>query len=352
MTIVSTNRETNFIFDHNNQQLIVTAGVTFAVEGTYAITDSTAGPAAAFDSCRVNNSGSVYCNNIAVVMYGVDATVINYASGSLVGANGVLFGADRGHLDNLGFIHGDSIGVSLQGEGQIIFNSGTIDAANVAIFANGSTSFTLVNDGVIRGRGAAIQVGGPNELGATINNTGRIFGDISLSDGACSIRNTGRIDGLTIFGRQGDRFDGRGGESGDVWSGDGNDSLWGGAGDDTLWAGGGADRLKGGAGADTFVYTSVTESRGVAIDVIHGWDATDVVDLSDIDTKPGKAGVQHLAFGGAIGAADPVGEGKVQYFKQGGDTYVVADVNGDGHADLTVRIIGTFNLDAGDFVLG
>ena len=75
-------------------------------------------------------------------------------------------------------------------------------------------------------------------------------------------------------------------------------------------------------------------------------------DLSEVDANPGRTGIQHLTFGGQIAPGDPVGNDKVEFYKQAGNTFVVADINGDGVADFTVKILGLFTLDAGDFVLG
>jgi Ca2+-binding RTX toxin-like protein len=351
MTIISTNRETPFVFDHSHQQLIVTAGVTVAVEGANAVSDA---GASNYDYCTVANSGGLYSSTaLPVAMFGFGATVINYASGSLVGDGGVYFGGENAYLKNMGYIHGAAYGVHVEGLGAVLSNSGEITGGSYGIQVASGASFTLDNSGLIQGDSLAL-VGGDGASWAKVYNTGRMIGQVLLYDaGFCVLHNSGQIEGSVTFQGGDDRFDGRGGEvTGQVAGGGGADTLWGGAADDTLWGGLGGDRMKGGGGADAFVYTGVAESRGAAIDVIGGWDASDVLDLSQIDVNNAKAGIQHLSFGGLIGAADPVAEDKVQYYKQAGGTYVVADVNGDGHADLMVRIVGLFNLDANDFVLG
>jgi Ca2+-binding RTX toxin-like protein len=186
-----------------------------------------------------------------------------------------------------------------------------------------------------------------------LTNTGLIVGEARLSSGAANlVRNSGVIEGEVLLGNAEDKYDGRGGEAGRVIGFEGADTLIGGGGEDILVGGLGADRMKGGADADVFVYFALADSRGKAIDVIRGWDAADAIDLSFVDANPGKAGTQHLTFGGLIAAGDPVGNDMVQYYRKGGDTYVVADVNGDGTADFLVRIVGVVTLDEPDFVLG
>lgn len=353
MTIISSDRETAFTFDHPHQQLIIKAGVVVTSEGVYTVSDSASGFGAALDYCVVMNSGEVTSAFTAVSMYGFQAQVINYATGSIVGTTGVDLAQDAAYLDNMGYIHGVTNAVFVDGTGAIISNAGTITSGSYALHIAQNVSFVLENSGLIEGGTLALAMNGPGASYAKIYNTGRMVGDVLLWDASfCLLRNSGAIQGVVSFGGSDDRFDGRGGESGQVSGNAGADTLWGGAQDDTLYGGVGADRLKGGAGGDTFVYSSVTESRGSQVDLIKGWDALDALDLSQIDAQPGKAGIQHLTFGGQIGAADPIGNDKVEYYKQGGDTYVVADTNGDGLADMTIKIAGVVTLDAGDFVLG
>ena len=57
-----------------------------------------------------------------------------------------------------------------------------------------------------------------------------------------------------------------------------------------------------------------------------------------------------MEFGGLVNPADPLSVGKVGYYKQGGDTFVVLDTSGDGTADFKLQIHGTFTLTAGEFL--
>jgi Ca2+-binding RTX toxin-like protein len=139
-----------------------------------------------------------------------------------------------------------------------------------------------------------------------------------------------------------------------ITGGGGADTLIGGTGDDTLNGGAGTDRLDGGKGPDddTFVFSAVADSAPTTHDTIaKHWGPTDVIDVSALDADRAAHGNQAFAFAGQINAGDPIAAHSIQYYQQGGDTVVVADVNGDGHADFEVVIHGTFTLTAGEFVL-
>ena len=43
--------------------------------------------------------------------------------------------------------------------------------------------------------------------------------------------------------------------------------------------------------------------------------------------------------------------GMLKYYQTGGNTYVVASVDDDGHADFQIEIIGLHTLTAGNFIL-
>jgi Ca2+-binding RTX toxin-like protein len=204
-----------------------------------------------------------------------------------------------------------------------------------------------------------------------LDNSGRIIGAIDLvSGGSCQVTNSGEIRGSVAFGADADYFDGRGGTvTGLVAGNGGNDLIIGGGLDDELRGDAGGDRLKGMAGDDTvnggasrdimnggrgddlFVFWKSSDSRPSAPDLIQGWDAGDVLDVSLLDANTGVAGQQHLVFGGSIAAGGPVDTGKIEFFQQGGDTFVVADMTGDHVADFEIRIAGVFTLNRGDFAV-
>ncbi|HEX8232655.1 MAG TPA: hypothetical protein VF559_04830 [Caulobacteraceae bacterium] len=349
MTIISGDRQTPFVFDHDNQLLVVEAGANLVVAGGYTVTDSEGSTVR--NGCTLGNFGSIYNNFTAVLMTGQNATVINHASASIYGADGVVLFGPGAYLDNQGSIHGQLIGVSSGTSSGRITNSGVI-SGGIGVFVATEGHLLLENSGEIRGSADAVRYqDGSGYL--DIVNSGSMYGGLNLdSAGFCNVRNSGVIEGGVLFGSSDNTYDGRGGAGGLVDGGDGADSLRGGADEDTLQGGLGADTLRGGAGEDVFVYHAVSESRGKTIDLIRAWDSADLLDLSGIDADSGAKGRQQLVFGGQIGSADPVASGKVQYYRQDGDTYVVADVNGDAKADLKLEIAGLVTLNSGDFILG
>lgn len=130
----------------------------------------------------------------------------------------------------------------------------------------------------------------------------------------------------------------------------GNNVLIGGAGNDTLIGGLGADSLTGGLGADHFVYGAVADSPfSGAVDAINDFSHADgdKIDVSGIDAITG-------------GADDPFTfvahftnhPGELEVLTVGTNIYrVLADINGDGTADLQITVHSTTSLVAGDFIL-
>ena len=136
----------------------------------------------------------------------------------------------------------------------------------------------------------------------------------------------------------------------------GNDRLGGFFGEDTLYGGLGKDTLAGGSGEDTFLYKSIKESTVKDFDTILGWDHTgnnnpwvDTIDLSQIDANTKLAGNQDFAW---LGAKEFTGHaGELRYERGAHSTMVYADVNGDGNADMAIRINDSVKMFAGDFIL-
>ena len=118
----------------------------------------------------------------------------------------------------------------------------------------------------------------------------------------------------------------------------GDDVINGGAGNDIIDGGVGFDTLTGGAGADTFVFSSLSGSTNAKPDLIMDLTSEDKIDLHSLDADTKTTGDQafHLvsAFTGAVG------ELKVTYDSSIGKTVVAMDVNGDGYADSTIKIVG------------
>jgi serralysin len=126
----------------------------------------------------------------------------------------------------------------------------------------------------------------------------------------------------------------------------GNDTLVGGAGADILHGQAGRDILTGASGRDTFVFQSISESRGSARDVIRDFTrGADRVDLRNIDANTEVSGNQAFSF---IGRAEF--SGKAGQLKFSG-AVLSGDVNGDAIADFQVAISGRSVLSKSDFYL-
>lgn len=211
---------------------------------------------------------------------------------------------------------------------------------------------------VIRGENLAISQGNPVKgtiFGLEVTNgkepvlslTGLKLSVAKIND----LVEDGNESGLAALFKQ--AFNGPdklyGGDQDDTLMGfDGNDLLKGGRGDDSLHGGKGNDKLMGGigaddlfgdAGADRFVYASVTDSNErLGTDTIFDFSrkSGDRIDLAGIDANSLSAGNGRFSF---IGTKDFTGKaGELRYEKIDGETLISGDTNGDGRADLTLRL--------------
>lgn len=145
-----------------------------------------------------------------------------------------------------------------------------------------------------------------------------------------------------------------GGAGHDTISGSaGKDRLMGEGGNDRISGGSGADSLYGGAGADTFVFTAVKDSTGseTGRDTIYDFKQTqkDKIDLKAVDANTKSSGDQAFKFIGTDSFHKKAGE--LRYEKKSGDTFIFADVNGDGKADFSIKLDTSVSLKATDFIL-
>ncbi|WP_199229397.1 M10 family metallopeptidase C-terminal domain-containing protein, partial [Azospirillum sp. TSO22-1] len=141
------------------------------------------------------------------------------------------------------------------------------------------------------------------------------------------------------------------GDSGNdvLLGGTGADTLYGGTQNDTLRGGLGADSLYGGTGADVFVYASLQDS-GTDADAIRDFSLTELdrIDLSAIDANALTADNDAFSY---IGTAAFTGVAGQLRCEVGTNTWIRADVNGDGVSDLNIMLAGAYTLSASTFTL-
>ena len=163
-------------------------------------------------------------------------------------------------------------------------------------------------------------------------------GDDSLSGGES-------VGADTIGGGAGaDTLSGGGGDD-TLRGGTDADRIFGDAGLDLIFGGRGKDRLTGGSEADTFVFRSAGDStkQPIGRDVITDFsvDDGDLIDISGLRFD--------LDF---IGKHKFTGDkGEVRTEKDGGKTFVWADLDGDKKADFGITINKLISLHESDFVL-
>ncbi len=159
----------------------------------------------------------------------------------------------------------------------------------------------------------------------------------------------GDASGNTLPGGTGDDFVDAGDGSDFVNGLDGGDLILGGAGADYLAGGTGNDLIRGGAGAD-FMYGGAGDNRFVfgdgdlaadinATDQITGFRlfGADLLDLSEIDAVVGGRddAFTFIGTGAFTGQA-----GELRYQASGAYTDIWGDVDGDGAADIALRLYG------------
>ncbi|MBR0558156.1 endo alpha-1,4 polygalactosaminidase [Ciceribacter sp. L1K23] len=184
---------------------------------------------------------------------------------------------------------------------------------------------------------------------------------IRPTSGANTLRGSNLADTIDGLGGN-DRISGRngndtlkGGTGNDtLFGGGGADKIWGGSGNDVIQGGHGADRLSGGTGQDRFVFKSVAETTFASAgrDTILDFSRAqhDKIDLSAIDANTTRGGNQSFTFIGSHGFHGKAGE--LRFQKISGDTHILADVNGDGRADLAVVLKNLLlTLSKTDFIL-
>jgi hypothetical protein len=119
-----------------------------------------------------------------------------------------------------------------------------------------------------------------------------------------------------------------------------------------MFANGGKNVFEGNGGADSFVFakgtTGKTEAKTDRIGDFSQADG-DIIDLSPWDANSKKSGNQAFDF---IDTQKFHGDaGELRYVKDGADTWIEADTNGDKKADLMIHLDGSITLVGTDFDL-
>ena len=127
----------------------------------------------------------------------------------------------------------------------------------------------------------------------------------------------------------------------------GADTLSGLGGNDSLTGGLGTDILTGGAGQDTFVYTDTAESPAGAMDTITDFSTSqgDRISLAAIDANTAVAGDQAFTYSGATSFTGVAGQ---LVYANG---ILSGDINGDGTADIQIKLTNNPTLSASSFAL-
>jgi Ca2+-binding RTX toxin-like protein len=175
----------------------------------------------------------------------------------------------------------------------------------------------------------------------SINGTGNDAANVITGNGSTNV----------LMGRDGDDILTGSGGSDSLRGGLGNDVLKGGSGRDRLFGDAGRDTMTGGTGADAFVFTAgSTSAARSASDLITDFSKVegDRIDLAAIDASTLTSGNQAFTF---IGTSAFTAAGQLRFVKTADRTFIEGDTNGDGAADLAIRLSGLHTLVTGDFVL-
>jgi hypothetical protein len=145
-----------------------------------------------------------------------------------------------------------------------------------------------------------------------------------------------------VGGLFGDRLEGASGK--DTLSGSaGDDTVLGGGGNDRIKGGAGQDVLSGGAGRDSFIFTAKDTGNSATPDTVQDFQqGVDVIKFGRFDTT--FAFIESASFSATLAEVRAAATG-------GGNTRIEADIDGDGLADISVILTGTFTLTAADFAL-
>lgn len=220
-------------------------------------------------------SSAMVASEDSVAIYGSGSTMVANILGEVVGEKtGISFGQAATHSSNkiliaaTGYVAGFTSAISMTGYSGSIENRGSIWSSGTAISVkgNGAGDYTtkITNMGAIEGN-IGIRSLGVNSLSFT--NTGTLSADEdsyayqSDANSYDKLVNKGTITGNISLGAGNDLLSGAFGTlNGDIYGGDGNDTIeagkgsgdiFGEAGNDTITGGGGRGTISGGDGNDT-----------------------------------------------------------------------------------------------------
>lgn len=223
----------------------------------------------------------------------------------------------------------------------------SLDSAEIA---SGNGQVTVNEDGTLAVRYTGAHLGAGNSTTLVVSYVASNASDTAT--GQLTVRVNGvYAPGDAIIGtRDADRLTGTG--LGETLSGlAGNDRLSGLGGNDRLVGGAGIDLLTGGAGADRFVFGPGDSSARVAnADTITDFGfGADRIDISAIDANSRAGGNQAFHFVRGVGFDGQAGALRVE--RDGRETYVYGDTDGDRKADFSLHLDGAHKLVADDFIL-
>lgn len=281
---------------------------------------------------RIEPTGQVWsAGGAAIVLAGGANLVTNL--GLLQGVEVALrAGAGVDRVINAGTITGDvQLGA---GDDQFDGRGGSVNGQILGGDGNDSFVFSHPAPKIVELAG-----GGIDTLTSSVSQMLAAHLDHLILSGGAAANGTGNDLANRLTGNAGkNRLDGQAGND-TLSGGAGADTLIGGAGNDRLTGGAGRDVLTGAAGRDVFVFATRTDSADTITD-FHS--RTDDIDLTALSGRK-------ILFRGTADFSGHAPQVRYDMTKTGATVQV--DLNGDGRADLTIKLPDVARLLAGDFLL-